>query len=146
MSRRAINHIHIDAGSIYLLLSIRQGWVHSRSCRPVPNPVQRVGLAGWRFRWERNVLLAPEIGSHELVCLMRVHGLAMLGDLTTVYLVATAIVKILGRQEDAAPVTSCAFLVPDIVYVKKPFIVLWLRRPIYIYCPTIPGFPSLVLG
>jgi hypothetical protein len=39
--------------------------------------------------------LAPQIGSHELVCLMRVRGLAMFGNMTTVYLVATAIVKIL---------------------------------------------------
>jgi hypothetical protein len=70
----------------------------------------------------------------------------MFGDLTTVYLVATAIVKILRRQEDAAPITSCAFLVPDIVYIKKPFVVLWLCRPVYVYRPTIPGFPRLVLG
>ena len=111
--------VDLHTCGVELSLAVRQIWVDTWHGWPIPNPIKGYWLARGKVCWKLNVILTPEIGAHELRCLVRILRLTCSGDITVIDLVTSTIIEGLCCKKYASLVAPSACCVPLLEHVEK---------------------------
>lgn len=140
-------HGDVHAGGVDLDFTI--GFTGSRDIGgsgPVPDPVQGVSR-GVDISWELDVVLAPEIDTHEGVRGVVFEDLVAVGrDVTSVELVALSVVEVASGQEDTTAITARSSCVPHLVDAENLVVVFGLRGTVDVDCTAVGWLADLCVG
>jgi hypothetical protein len=138
------NNINIHASRVNFLLAIwkpKSAW-HSG---PIPHPIECVGLTRGDVSWKLDILLAPKIIAHHHIKRMIELLLSLLGDWTTVGLVALTIVEVAGGKKATTTVTTRTIRSPHTVDGEERVVRAGLTGAVDVDCATILWLAGLVV-